>query len=455
MRERKRFRFAAHRVRNRLEKKKKRFRGGREAEKSLIHPDWHSRGDGRRRGDAHAMGNDNSREDAAPGRRRSSRDGGGGGGGGGGPGGGGPGAQRFLTARCACCKGELVGGDRTRVCRGGCERMGALMTAGVTFDAEHACWRAPVDARGAQAHFRYAADALAAAARVERAPGVRYKYSARCHADCMAPQKIRLADASGQSAKTRVCVNCVRYHNFCGGRSSTGKHLQYCLARAQLDSEARNEYEVAKVVAERDGDGDADTPPTTTTAKTTTTTTPVVPAVGVSPAVRSLRHSRDLLAEAHAEEMAFLTQACKSAVAADQRASGSPAPQRRFRSHEAKLAYALCLQLLPDAISTCAALLAAAQDLAAADDASEGAGHDSRAEIATMARTLTFLEKTRKAYSERSLLWEFEERQNAKSDSKAGDDSPTGPGTSKKTPAGRGDGHGGDGGEVPIFHDPE
>ena len=383
------------------------------------------------------MGNDSSREEAPPERLRPSRDGGG------------PGAQRFLTARCACCKGELVADDRTCVCRGGCERMSRLMTAGVTFDAEHACWRAPVDARSTQTHFRYAADALAAAERVERAPGVHYKYSARCHADCMAPQKIRLANDSGQSAKTRVCVNCVRYHNFCGGRSSTGKHLQYCLARARLESEARNEYEVAKVVAEdvsQDEGGAKDR----TAGEDKMGTAPVPK--DVSPAVRSLRHSRDLLAEAHAEEMAFLTQACKSAVAADQRACDSPASQSSFHSHEAKLAYALCLQLLPDAISTCAALLAALQDLAAAHDMAAGAEHDIRTDISTVARTLTFLEQTRKAYADRSAVWEFEERQNAKTSSRAGDDSSTWHGAKNISRRG-GDTDNGE--DVPIFRDSE
>lgn len=291
-----------------------------------------------------------------------------------------PPVQSYLTPACQVCRGMIIPGDRTVICRGGCQHMARLRSAGVAWGGEKRGWRVEDEAGVAHGSARAA---LEASKRVKR-QGVVYEYTSKVHRSCMSSQRIRVARMG--SGKQTLCKDCVAFHNFNAGRSSTSKRLSaYCAERAQLDRErTRQDQNVT--------DGEATETWTCEPMSTERQSLPIsLPPGGrenLEPEPDSDELLRDTTAEnqqdvcnhhviieqvqkqreAHnrrreslkgvlSKNMAVLKQACGVALAADARACGCKDASRvRFLRQEAKFAYLFVNQCVPDAVRAAEAL---------------------------------------------------------------------------------------------------
>ena len=213
--------------------------------------------------------------------------------------------------------------------------------------------------------YRSAREAVEASERAKR-QGVVYKYTSKVHRECMSSQRIRVAHLG--KGKRALCKDCVAYHNFNAGRSSTSKRLSsYCMERARLELERAGQAQSPGQTDAAQGDAlpeqnRVSLPPSPRTdadaldQKTEPTENqPNVCNYVIISQVQEKREARNRqrksLEAAHSKRMSELKHACEVALAADARACSCGDDSRvHFLRQEAKFAYLFVNQLVPDAI---------------------------------------------------------------------------------------------------------
>jgi hypothetical protein len=281
-----------------------------------------------------------------------------------------PSVQSYLTPACMVCRGMIIPGDRTAICRGGCQHMARLRSAGVARDGETGRWKISSSisstgrSDGEGEAYGSARAALEAASGREKRPGIVYEYTSKVHRSCMSSQRIRVAPLG--PGKQTLCKHCVAFHNFNSGRSSTSERLSaYCMERAQLDRERTGQdhypacspppsspsLECAKPELR------LTTEPTTESGlqKTSTENQQDLCNRVIIAQVEKQRDAhhrrRESLKADQSKNMAVLKQACQVALAADARACAcKDASRMRFLQQDAKFAYLFVNQCVPDAI---------------------------------------------------------------------------------------------------------
>ena len=98
-----------------------------------------------------------------------------------------PSVQSYLTPACMVCRGMIIPGDRTAICRGGCQHMARLRSAGVARDGETGRWKISSSisstgrSDGEGEAYGSARAALEAASGREKRPGIVYEYTSKVH----------------------------------------------------------------------------------------------------------------------------------------------------------------------------------------------------------------------------------------------------------------------------------
>lgn len=281
-----------------------------------------------------------------------------------------PAVQSYLTPACMVCRGMIIPGDRTAICRGGCQHMARLRSAGVTRDGETGRWKISSTGRsdGEGEAYGSARAALEAASGREKRPGVVYEYTSKVHRSCMSSQRIRVAPLGPR--KQTLCKHCVAFHNFNSGRSSTSERLSaYCMERAQLDRErtGQDHHPVLSLPPSSPPSDCAKPEPRPTLEPTTGSGLKKMSTenqqdlcnrvcnrviIAQVEKQRDAHHRRrESLKADQSKNMAVLKQACQVALAADARACACKDASRvRFLQQDAKFAYLFVNQCVPDAI---------------------------------------------------------------------------------------------------------
>ena len=144
--------------------------------------------------------------------------------------------HNLLQPHCQCCSSDITGNCEKKLCPGGCEIVGNLLTKGISWNVENERWCV----RGLNDTFMYSDDAIMAADNVSRSIRFRgaahYSYNAFCHVECCTDE-LRLGGRN--SSKVQVCDVCAAWYNYLGGRSagSNVRSRQHCMMRQRLEDE--------------------------------------------------------------------------------------------------------------------------------------------------------------------------------------------------------------------------